>query len=589
MANKEKDIVDEVVQKQADYEAGMGNFLQSYNHYADLFKVRRPGQGVNYANGIQGLSGGNTRGIRGYSNPRTPEMFRAVNTLATMMFRMMTANDPYFDMIPMDLLAVEPGRLETIEATLQTQLRLSQHKRYLLKALTSMILFGSVIVEEPFETIGINQFGRRMPLTAFRPRSLLQVAFDRNALDIDRASWVSVADVMPKDALLKMSKDDIMQEVWERKGINEAMKDVSFDPQVANNFMMNRLTEAGYFNTEKKKNGAELITYYGKLDTINDGTEWVVGVANRKHLVKFHVNNFQHGKRQFRHATFIEFELEALGLGLGQLFSPLHRQIDANRQRMTDGIAFDTYGMWLYNRLGGINARSFQVRPQQIVEADDINALKRIDNNIGGTSQALKFEELLKQEFRTASGATDTLQALVSDATATESSLAQNEAVRNVSVKAELAAESLVRDHIEIMHSNNMTGITEPFTINVNGDPRSVYPADLFADIDVRTKVVTDKDYKPERLKKMIETLQILTSIRNQNPNSQQYDTTPLVNEIMATLNINPRNLGVRGQDRLPPTVGGIPSGAPSSPVESPVPGPAELQNTPIGPVLGSP
>lgn len=561
-------IVDEIKQKVEDYESSMSGFMSDYNDWADIFRVKRKT---------------GTGGLKTYSNPRSTEMFRAVNALATMEYRMMTSQDPYFEAVPMDILG-NHDTLTTIEQTLDTQLRASQHKRYLLKAITSKILFGTVIVEEPFEIIGMSPFGRKMPVTAFKPRSMLQVAFDRNATDLDDADWVTTADIVSNERLRRMAKDDPEQDSFITDGINAALNDKT-DPATISTYIINRLTSAGYFTPDSQKNVKELIIYNGKLDAMDDGIEYICGLVNRKHLVKFHPNNFQHGKRQMRVARWVEFELEPLAMGLGKLLSPLHKSIDANRQRVQDSVAFDTYGLWVVNRLAGIAPNSFKIRPNHIIDADDVNALRRIEANPTGADLGIKLETLLQQEFRAASGATDTLQALITEATASEVSLAQNEAVRAISVRSEIAAGPLVREHLEIMHSNNMQNITDPFNININGVPKRVYPSDLIADVDFRVKVTTDKDYKPERLKKLTEILQILTSIRNEHPQKYDIDIVPIVEEIARSLGVGVDKLVKPAQPiNINPMAGGggIPTPGPGSL-------PPDAINTFVGPVLASP
>ena len=398
-------IAKEVTDKFEDYDSRMSEFLSNYNLWSDLFKVTRRHHHATNLVGIGNISGSASRGTA--SQPRVTEMFRAVNALATLMTRMMTSNDPYFEMKSMDLLG-DNNTLDIIEETLQTQLRATQHKRYLLKANQSTVLFGTTIVEEPFEILGINNFGRKLPVTAFRPRSLLQVAFARNTTDIDRATWLSTSDISSKSELERMAKDQVGGDVWIMSAVAEVLAGDPTDPNLSDH-VISRLTRAGYDTTDSAKDTVRLVTYHGKLDTMNDNIEYIAVVANYKHLVKFHPNNFQHGKRNFRVARWVEWELEPLALGLGQILAPLHRTIDANRQRLQDAVRFDTYGMWILDRLAGIDPNSFRARPNNIVVGDGTNGIKRLEPNPTGTRMGLELEQLLQQEFRAASGATDTL------------------------------------------------------------------------------------------------------------------------------------------------------------------------------------
>ena len=581
-------IAQEIKDKFDDYETRQSNFMSDYNEWADIFRVKRPNK---------------TTGIKGYSNPRLTEMFRAVNALATMEVRMMTSQDPYFELVPYHY-TVDPGTISIIEAVLDQQLRVSEHKRHLLRACTSKELFGTVIVEEPWEVVGINPYGRRLPLTAFRPRSMLQVAFDLNTSDIDRAAWLATSDVVGPHTLRRMHEDTKEHGGWIKSALNAAVEDQQ--EVTTSSFVASRLSSAGYNTLNEQKNARELITYHGKLETLNDGVEYVASLVNREHLVRFFPNRFQHGRRGFRVARWVEFELEPLALGLGQLLGRHHKSMDANRKRVQDLVAFDTYGMWIIDRLAGIQQNALAIKPMGTIEADNINALRRLDSGGVATNSGLKLEEILQNEFRTTSGATSSLQAIVTAATASEVSLAQNEAVRNISVKAELAADSLVRQHLEVMHFNNIELIREPLRINVDGRPTLAYPSDLWADVDFRAKVTTDKDFRPERMKKIIEVVQILTSIRNAHPDKYDINLIPWIMELARGIGgINPKDIiRVRSEQErmaLAAQAGMGAGGGQGAPPPSPVPPeamPGELPDLPggmgqeqtfVGPVLASP
>ena len=170
----------------------------------------------------------------------------------------------------------------------------------------------------------------------------------------------------------------------------------------------------------------------------------------------------------------------------------------------------------------------------------------------------------MKTEFRATTGASDNLQAIVTEATATESSIAQTEAVRRLSVIAEIVSEPLLREHITKMHENNMTFLDQPFSIAVTGRPDGIriYPNDLAIDVDVQTKIVTDKDFRPQRNKDLLQFLQVVTSIRNQNPQMGQINLEPFVEEFARGIGMNPKHVW-SAIPQLPgvTTPGGAPQG----------------------------
>lgn len=581
MSERSDSIVREIVDKVSDYEARMGNWLTEYNEWSDIYTVKKPAR---------------KRNLSQFSNPRSTEMFRAVNALSTLEYRMLTASDPYFDILPMDLSA-DNVALSNIQSTLETQLEVTQYKRNLLRAITSKILCGTVIVEEPFEKIGLNPFGQYMYATSFRPRSMLQVAFDRNCYDIDEADWLSTCDMTTKSKLMGLLGDSHTKDAWVRDGMEAAIADDSAGSSspLENVFVAQRLAGAGYSMKDERSPAREMLRYHGKLECLNDGIEYIVVLINRKHLVRFQANRFQHGRRAFRVGRWIEHEVEPLGYGVGKLLGNLHRSIDSNRMKVTDSITFDTYSMWLKDRMAGINDQDFKVIPFNVVETDNVNGLRRLESNVAGATLGLKLEDMLKDEFRNASGATSTMQAIVTEATASEVSLAQNEAMRAVSVRAELAAESLVRQHLEIMHSNNVQLLDEAMNVNVGGKVRRIYPSDLWYNVNFRVRCTTDKDFKPQRLKSMVEILQILTSIRNEHPEKFEISVIPIVQEIARSLGINAESL-IRPA-APPPGLPAATTGGPALPPEmvaalsqqAAAAGPSPVAQTPVGDVLVSP
>lgn len=568
--SKADKVLNEIVGKLEDFENGMASFMQSVGEWGDLYKIRKP-----------------VKRERAFSNPRLTEFFRACNALSTLLYRMMTAKDPYYSMFPVDMDADYAG-LDVLNAVFRTQLKYGKHKPNLLKACSYLVPFGTVIVQEDYRIIGVSPFGRRIPTTVFIPRVMDQVCFDRSTTDIDEADWISTSDITSSHALMRLAEESkLIGTSWNAKALEVASNEPT-SASTVNDRVISRLSrdvlsgdESGF---AKKK---ELVMYYGKLDCLNDGVEYVVAAVNRRHLVRFHANRFQHGKRQFRIAKWIDFD-NPLGIGLGQILSPLHRSMDSNRQRTQDNIAMAAMNMWKRKK-NSVSDDNLVIRPLNVVDVEEDGDITALSVPVDGALAALKLEEILKQEFRAASGATDTLQALITDATASEVSLAQNEAMRNISVKAEQIAEPLVREHLEILHWNNVQNIKEPFNVNKAGLSHRIYPADLQVDLDFETRVTTDKDFKPQRLEKLIQLVTTLTSTKSQHPDQIQISILPLVKEIAYMLDVNPQDVIMRpGSAPISPLLGagdlsglGSPGGVP--------PGPSTVASTPVGDTLISP
>jgi hypothetical protein len=115
--------------------------------------------------------------------------------------------------------------------------------------------------------------------------------------------------------------------------------------------------------------------------------------------------------------------------------------------------------------------------------------------------------------------------------------------MRRLSVYIENIAESLGREHFEVMHNNNRMNLAEPFIISTEKGARRVYPQDLNIDVDIAIKIVTDKDFRPKRTEQLVKAIELATSIRQENPDKFMIDTLPIYKEIMRNLDINPDSI----------------------------------------------
>lgn len=520
----EKKVIDEISEKASDYENKMTQFMSECVEWADLYKVKPP-----------------ARKDKTFSNPRQTEFFRAANAVGTLTYRMMTAADPFFMAQPVDI-NPDYDALETLTHTWKTQIKYAKYRPALLRACHFAPVFGTVIAQLDYRVIGVSQFGRRVPVTMMIPRVLDQIMFDRGTMSIDEADWVATADVTSAVALKRLAQEaDELGTPWNPKALAAAAEGKE-EGNTINDNVKQRLLRSGFSQDDALKSKKELLMYYGKLDALNDGMEYVCALVNRKYLVRFHANTFQHGKRPFVVGKWQDFDT-ALGYGMGQLLGNSHRAMDANRQKAQDLLSFGAYNMWKRRR-NTVADEVFVARPLQILDVDNMDDIMPLSPDMRGAEGILRLDEILKAEFRAASGASDTLQAIANEATsATASALSQNEGLRAASVHAEMLADPLVREYLEINHANNLQNIRAPFNINKAGVASRVYPMDLRMDVDIEAKVTTDKDFRPQRLDKLIQTLQILVSTKSQHPDQMQISVLPLVKEIAYCLEVNPQDI----------------------------------------------
>lgn len=504
--------------------------LYRFNTYADFWRLIKPPR---------------SGALDGFANPQVTETTRATEAISTFLYRALTSAQPNFQLLSHNPM-VDPEMLWKSECVLEWQKTVTQYARKLLKGLRSCSLMGTVAVEQPFV---VNQ--PYFEATDFIPRSLLQVAFDPLAIDMSQSGWHAFIDFVTEDQLRDLAQK--MPDVWDPKAIEEVCDSAkqygNMTPEV-----ISRLAAAGYYSfsggpvTANVSHVFYMVTYYGPLNDnpLPDGKEWVVTVINDLHVIRAHPSPYKRRPVEFAHLN--EFELEPYGYGIGRIAESLQPEINSNRGRMHDTITFSLFNMWIASRMANIKTSQLRIKPWGVVETDDTEGLKPIRPQLEGVNFGVILEKLMKDEFRATTGATDNLQALVTEATATESSIAQSEAVRRLSVMAEIIAEPLVREHLSKCHENNGTFLDQPFWVANTGPdpdqgPQRVFPNDIAQDAQVIIKIVTDKDFRPQRNKDLLQFLQTVTSIRTANPQLGQVNLLPFIGEFARSIGIDPKTV----------------------------------------------
>jgi hypothetical protein len=518
------DPLNEIREKVNFWHTRMSNHLMRFNTYADFWRLIRPARAAD---------------LSGFANPQVTETIRATEAVGTFLYRACTSAQPNFQFLSSNPWVSEED-LWTAEQVIIWQQTVTQYRRKLLKACRSVALMGTVGIEQPW-VVNMPYF----EATDFLPKSLLQVGFDPMSFDISLSPYHFVIDFVTPDQLRELARK--MPDVWDAESIEQAITSSSNAKNIPSE-VTSRLAQAGYSmfsGSGNVSNVMQLVIYYGNLKSDPSGNEWCAATVNDMATVKFHQNVYKRRPITFGH--LMEFELEPYAYGVGHIAEQTQPEINSNRGRMHDTITFSLFNQWLINRAANIKTSQMKIKPWGGIEVDGDpdTMIKALRPQLEGVNFGLQLENMMKQEFRGATGATDNLQALVTEASATEASIAQTEAVRRLSVQAEIFSESVLREHISKMHENNMTFLDKPFSIAATGrfDQIKVYPADLALDIEVQTKVVTDKDFRPQRNKDLLQFLQVVTSIRSQNPQLQQVNLQPFVEEFARGIGMNPKQV----------------------------------------------
>lgn len=592
-------LTDEVMDKVQQSESELSSFYGEWDECASSWRMAP-----------RELSAGRPKGL---FNSKSGETNRGINTLANVWFRMLTASDPFFEAVGDGLdqngMELTEDDLFGVETVLSKQLIAAEYKRKLLRSLRSLSAFGTVVVENPYVV------KPNIEYTDFVHRSMLLTHFDPFVYDINYSKFLAFIDFPSDYTLRQLAATD--PDTWDKELLEKSIKEFkdAMNSEKATNAyarIQMRKTRAGYNATSSKTN--QLCTYMGVLDSENGVLRkyadskgmttdirlihWTIRILGST-IISLHPTPYGDWHRNAKVASVNEWELEPIGYGVGRLGRKYQREMDLTQSRMNDILMFSLFSMFKVGKFAGLNANQLTIKPWNVIELEDINQFEPIRPDIQSIQQAVSMLAMMKEDFRSTTGASTNLQAQQTNSTATEAGIAQTEAIRQASVTAEVIAETLVRMYLEDSHINNTNLLETDIFVALTGSQkpmvRSYNRDNLPSNVGFKVKVTTDKDFRPERQKNLLQGLQLATSIRNDLPEAANV-VRPLIEEWFRSVGINPRRLNepipvadqlarVARRQQMSGNLGNELAGEKAD--ESS--GYPNVQSTPIGPVPTSP
>ena len=510
-------VTDEVMSKVNTYESRMAYRLARWVEAAEMYSGR------------SATSKENAR-----LSPNSAELLKSIRAARNMIVRMLLGQKPCFELEALDVIGhYEPEKLLKAEYYVQNQMDLSRFNKAMARAIDQLLLYGTVAVHEQYEPLRASFLGRKNYITTFRPLSLINCAFSLDAYDIEESSWVALSDVQSTCELNKILVHDPEGKLYNIGKVKEAQDDRDYRPKI-NTWVKQRLAWQGYQDSDFK-GGMERCTYYGPLDCLNDNSgEYCVEIVNRKCIIR--AESYE-GIRPVRIAAIDTLDVEPLGNGMYDKFSPMLKEIDDTKSSLMNMITLAGANMFAKQKSLSDEDTEFVIRQFGIMnlENPDLRNIAPDGRNVSAVAGYLTNKI---QDYRQAAGTPDTLQAIVEgeQTTATAVSLAMNEAVRGWSVQAEIIAPVLITDHVKVILQNAQKYNTEPFVLNVNGVPVTIVPSDLMIDVNVRVKTTTDQDFRPAKLQRLREGIMMMASVPP--PPGKKYNPGPAMEEYFKTLQV---------------------------------------------------
>ena len=521
----------EVVQTVEAYESENSERLSAIDRYWRIYKGNREKARPLY---------GETP-FEGVSNSFVYESPRAVDSLSTTRYRLIMSHDPPFE--PVSVRGdMDEGALYRQSALYSYQMEKVKYPRYLRKALTSLELIGNSAVEMNWMQFPMGWPSPIFEATSFTPRPLSQIFFSSNAVSFDMADKKGSIDLVTNAYLHRSMAGDPNQEAWIHSGIQEVLRDAQDESKVPQT-VRNRMTNAGQKDFKGLK---ELILYHGPLEDQGVYDPFTIGIVNRSYLVRFHFQILPWSPLLFAFTN--EIEQEAWALGVGPKGEHLQRMMNANRDRIFNVILFSLFQMMKMSRYAGIRQSDLRIKPFNIIPMDDIKGLDPLKVDVHAANYGILMEEKMKEEFQSYTAATKNIQAITTSVTATEATLVMDSAQRRISVDTEIIADIFLRDYLYYSHKMNQLFLDRPIWLNITGPgglPASfrMMPDEAARDIDFKLKISTDKDFRPNMSRRIIEFLQAITSVRQQLPPDLQLNLKPYIEMFTRLAGIDPRTV----------------------------------------------
>lgn len=593
-------ILSEVMDKQSTWDRRIAPFVSAYERGADSWRVKPT----------------KTRsGTKQLFNSKSGETHRAAETLATLWHRMIWGQEPSFEAVRQGLNAfgqeITDDEIYATEGVLLEQQKANRLKDKQLNCFRSLALMGTLCVELPFTSRPFGSERKNIEFTDWQFRPMTRVGFDTSVYDLRDSDYIFTIDFLTKWMLRNMASLDT--EFWDMSVVEKHIEEFK-SGNFSNSRLANSKARAGYFDSDAGI--YEAISYHGRLEPENSViqrfaesiqldrdpkfVDWSTSILDGMEIGQFHMTQYGDWRTRFVSGTYKKFEDEPLGYGIAQTGRRLQRDMDINESMTNDLMAAFTHMMWKAGKYGGLQEKQMAFEPLKVFEMDDITQLAPLMPDPAAFRVALEMLNLRREDFRNIVGAQTNLQAQLTKASATESAIAQTEAIRGAGVHAELIAE-MYREYLEIAHVNNLNYLDEPIWVGLTGSqkPLLVDKNMLPVNVGFKVKIVTDKDFRPERLQRLLEALNLTTTVRGFVPPQLALNAiNELYKEIWKTLGMNPRILNQEvpliqqmqmQMARLPN--GGAELGAEQSAEQQgdATGGGENIQNTPVGPVPTSP
>jgi hypothetical protein len=486
-----------------DFEIEYDKTLRRYNDIYALYK----GTDTKKFNKIPGM----------LSDEWPPEMFRAVETIATKGFQITHTDYPnwmFTERLPQhEQRAMFSQKLSEYQAD-EVMMRAKQ-----LMFWRSLALYGNVVIEHPFiRSYVTNPIDS--PYEGPRPDlvSMLRFGWSLGAVDIDDASWVYKSGIVSTFDLKLWSNlpDSPIDPILLGRALSGPTSQGTDSP-FNSTFVQARMQLAGRTNINRGGGLHEMVIWYGRAQDHpeNDPRDLQVFVLDRKYIIGIGWNPFPW--KPYLMAKLIEVEEEFTAIGVGEVALRSQLALMENRNLMSDALKAQQYGMWMKDMYADIDNDQLEYRYHGVIETSRMEGLKPMRPNLEHMTLGWRREEIGKDDLRQSTAAASTIQGVAgSDLTARESILINNEATARVATLSVPVGEKLIRQYQLRANKMSCAWLDRPIMMKITGmDPKYLMITGDMLDPDpmLSLKIATDLDSRPYMAKSLNEFMGITRTL----------------------------------------------------------------------------
>lgn len=444
--------------------------LAHYDHYKD---VRKEFESKIKEYRKQYLSIHGDKWYEGTANIFVPATFNACETLVPRIVQGLIGRREFFK-----IESTENGRIaKDVQAFMQGQYTRMNFKGKFIDFIRQLVVSGTAIAkvnrDRQLEYLPTGKKGKIEAQVVydgpmFMSVDLMNVFVDPKIKNIQdqpaviESIWTNYANVKRNEKEVVMvgeqeevvgiydNVDDIEGEGFDDDRISDASKDILSARGLKDDDVSNDFAEV---KARKLFKAVHLLECHFKYDLNGDGKleTCVATIANRKTIIRLEETPFDHKKYPYIKSILLPVSGQFYGRGIPEVVDDLQQELNDTENQLMDFKTFVLDNMWVISDQADINDEQLAVRPHGIIRSSDdgrpdmgVQALRPNQNIL---MAGISIIQLIQQNIRNASMATETMQGMPikSTTTATEvSKVLQESMSRLILIMRSIEYDALV-------------------------------------------------------------------------------------------------------------------------------------------------